>query len=492
MEPPSRRSKRVHHIHHLHVDALYRVFNYLPTIERVRVMPAVCRRWREALARPTAAWADLNLEQPSEFSLDAAIRQHGQARVESFIAWLAPRAGGVVSLNIETQLFSPATQRAALLCVSERLTGLRVGALRGRYLADATVLTRLTRLEVANLQSFEDTDVGVLGCLPDLQALSLASARPVAPEAPPALLHSLSALTGLRRLCLVDVVDVLPPCVSCLAALTELTLQWRYGQATLPEELGECAELQRLEVNHTHQCAAAEVVLPASITSLPRLTHLWAGACHFDRHMCQLPVLHAGLTALALVQPHIQDATMRNLLAYSGLRVLVLKQCGLRFFPGRLDTICGLSSLTALNLADNMLTSLPGGPYLKHLQHLDLSENSFDKVPECLRGAPRLHKLDLSWNRWLYLGRDCCDVLCSLPALRALGVNPLLQQNTEVDSHRLAALLMLQRRLGSGVFVQGDLIKRENEPTEGEFLFTCDCFVCGLTVHYLWEDHGFW
>lgn len=44
--------------------------------------------------------------------------------------------------------------------------------------------------------------------------------------------------------------------------------------------------------------------------------------------------------------------------------------------------VAGLSSLTYLRLTDNMLDSLPDGPYLDRLECLLLDENDFNSIPQ--------------------------------------------------------------------------------------------------------------
>ena len=51
-----------------------------------------------------------------------------------------------------------------------------------------------------------------------------------------------------------------------------------------------------------------------------------------------------------------------------------------------------MEALQILHLQDNCLSTLPGGKYLDCLRVLDLSNNSFIRVPAALQNAPRLQR----------------------------------------------------------------------------------------------------
>ena len=56
--------------------------------------------------------------------------------------------------------------------------------------------------------------------------------------------------------------------------------------------------------------------------------------------------------------------------------------------------------MQVLNLPNNRLTSLPAGPYLKHLEVLGLQGHNFRRLPDALEGAPALMVMDLSWGNY--------------------------------------------------------------------------------------------
>lgn len=51
-----------------------------------------------------------------------------------------------------------------------------------------------------------------------------------------------------------------------------------------------------------------------------------------------------------------------------------------------------MASLKKLTLRDNNLSRLSNGPYLDQLEELDLSHNSFERIPEALQAAQKLVK----------------------------------------------------------------------------------------------------
>ena len=60
--------------------------------------------------------------------------------------------------------------------------------------------------------------------------------------------------------------------------------------------------------------------------------------------------------------------------------------------------IAGLTGLVHLNLHGNPISGLPMGPYLSHLQYLDLTSTSLSEPPMYLHFAPNLSRLKLPTN----------------------------------------------------------------------------------------------
>ena len=79
-----------------------------------------------------------------------------------------------------------------------------------------------------------------------------------------------------------------------------------------------------------------------------------------------------------------------DLLDGLALETLALRACQLDMMPA---SVARHTSLRRLAVRGCCLADLPPGPYLVCLQHLDLRDNLFDKVPPAALAAPQLETL---------------------------------------------------------------------------------------------------
>lgn len=107
-----------------------------------------------------------------------------------------------------------------------------------------------------------------------------------------------------------------------------------------------------------------------------------------------------------------------------------------------LDALCGLTSLLAINFANNAILSFPEGLFLPNVQIANLSGNRLNAVPFNKDSAPALISLDLSENALTEV-----NGLDGLGALRVL----ILNGNTVVTSlGDLGSLPALERLVAQG------------------------------------------
>ena len=179
-------------------------------------------------------------------------------------------------------------------------------------------------------------------------------------------------LTSLRSLSIGSRLEMLPSSFGSLCLLQSLSLGSfdRYGPAfSIPEALSSCQALARI-----------------SLVELSRATVWeWSSLCKSFLCLPALRVLHIIEADLSCVR---DDAWV----LHPQLQDLSLAYCCLQFCPAAL---CSLSSLTSLELQSNGLEHLPAGPYLEHLQELDISGNEDLADLSCLAAATSLQTLIL-------------------------------------------------------------------------------------------------
>ncbi len=198
------------------------------------------------------------------------------------------------------------------------------------------------------------------------------------------LMEVVSKLTSLRTLKLASMVEAMPAQLGALVQLTAFILCGLYidgPQFAIPSSFSLCSNLQLLELeNFPDASDGAWREVCRSLLLLPRLSDL--GVC---------------CVGLSEVQPCSWSLP-------SGLTALGLGECGVGSIP---DALRFLSRLQMLNVIDIdyardhkvELTSLPRGPYLHHLQMLDLNAPKLGAGPEALADAVNLRYIRVArWN----------------------------------------------------------------------------------------------
>lgn len=216
---------------------------------------------------------------------------------------------------------------------------------------------------------------------------------------------SLSRLSALKSLSLIR--GGLPPrplpsaansllqVVSRLSRLSKLHLGGMISY--LPAELAKLSQLQLLVMSRFQMDDPAWGV-PASFVPGQQLTsislehlsqdtvHRWWGVCRSIEALSALRSLSIRQTDLSCV-PADDWAFSHNLTS------VVLWDCELDNIPAAL---CSTPSLIRLELAENLLSTVPHGQYLEQLEHLDVRSNYLKSFPDALASATRLQKLVLS------------------------------------------------------------------------------------------------
>jgi hypothetical protein len=104
-----------------------------------------------------------------------------------------------------------------------------------------------------------------------------------------------------------------------------------------------------------------------------------------------------------------------------------------------------MTSLLQVGLRDNLLSAdnIPGGPWLRRLEWLDLADNVMGALPPTLAEATALRHLDLSGNDRIDMsGADLEGVCGGMPWLHTLAFNNF----DTVKATAAGALLQLARR----------------------------------------------
>lgn len=219
-------------------------------------------------------------------------------------------------------------------------------------------------------------------------------------------LHTLNLNNNLLR--------KLPPNLAQVKCLTSLHARKNH-LTRVPEELGQVEALEFLDLGHNQLDA-----LPASMALLGNLRKIFLNNNRFRgipavlTNLARLTVLDLSENAVRLVPGKL------NLLAR--LTHLYLEGNQIQDWPGAgmLNGVpAGPVSLQELNLANNMLESIPGSVgAARSLRVLDLSHNRLRALPETLGNLHKLETLHLEGNQLHQLPAS----LSQLPALRVLNL----------------------------------------------------------------------
>ncbi|KAL4459073.1 hypothetical protein ABPG75_013938 [Micractinium tetrahymenae] len=406
------------------LDLLQHIFSELDLTNLLQAVPLVCRAWRDAQASPGRCWEALEIDGLRLTKGPPVASQQGQRLWRRLAAWLARRAGGLRQLRLANlrhllQALEDGERLAALAqlwhalgggcggggaCAAPALHALDIGR-SSIGLAPGTVAAmaclpqlRVVRLHTASHLEFAELD-SLAGGLPLLEALhvclmrrrgefcafrgafprrlaGLRRLRSLRLEAPYSALNAPScalpeAVDGwseqLEELHLINLgLESLPASIGGLRKLRELCLgRNRLGLRpnAIPWEVTQLTSLTRLELQYN----GFEAGPPAVVGELPSLVELNIGGNLWGSACSDLPPEYAQLTRL---------------------RYLTLTNCELSALP---PVVRCLPSLELLKLNINKIQTLPGGPYLRRLEGLDLSHNRFTAgYPAALAAASRL------------------------------------------------------------------------------------------------------
>ncbi len=252
-------------------------------------------------------------------------------------------------------------------------------------------------LDVVSEETWEAATTESLSCLTSLNSLNLTIFG--LGDQPLVLSPKFSRLTQLRSLSLSrrgqKHTMSIGPLVSVLTGMSGLTqLELNDMLPFLPADLARLSQLQRLSMG-LFQFSGPPWSMPASFVSCRNLSHIslgqlsqestnwWWGVCSSLQALPGLRSLQCCMTDLSEVP---SDAWAFG----SQLSSLEMLDCELDTLP---PALCSSTSLVKLVLRGNMLDKIPAGPYLEHLEELDISGNWIRSLPYALSNATRLRKL---------------------------------------------------------------------------------------------------
>jgi Leucine-rich repeat (LRR) protein len=288
-------------------------------------------------------------------------------------------------------------------------------------------LDTLNNNQVTELRIWEEIEVpSIIYCLKNLRRLSLLDTK---------ITHISSDIKNLKNLQYLLIwyswnLFSLPDEIGDLAQLQELTVDGSPRISYLPHTIRKLNQLRTLSIRYT---GIRE--LPIQITDLYNLTKLSLegnyGLLYLPRGMHRLNLLRD----VELLKS--EWSSFNELQDISNLQSLKISSCFLNEYP---TVLSNLSSLKKLDLSKNNLTSLPISiSKLKGLNELVLDSNNFTKIPRELTLLKNLTKLRLSQNSFLTditgIGSiqklKCLDLsfcsLSSLPGSEILKLSGSLQ-----------------------------------------------------------------
>ncbi|KAK9805675.1 hypothetical protein WJX72_011373 [[Myrmecia] bisecta] len=400
---------------------------------RLGVVPRICKRLSALAATPCTLWDTFQLVEFDEDSNMAALQltfpiASRQGRYDlHFLAGLS-RLLHLEHLDItlhdrhydwETYDYPPerpSEQHSDLpdeLCTFTRLKSLRLSG--GSIGAVPQSISGLVSLQSLTLDccgaSYLPTDS--LGKLSGLHTVRLTEERYGDVALKAAGVPSVGQLTSLQHLTLsrTHLRHKLPEDITALTGLRALELSI-LGLASIPECVGEFTMLTRLCVRNDRRV----FILPSTFTRLINLVEL-------DLHGMQQVLPDIGHL------PQLQQLHVTDYIDPAGIQMLELPPA-LRTVhaPGNArlqltDGIRALPSLSLLDLSANMLSDLPDGLDLRGLTCFEARGNDFARVPDALRLATAVQRLDLSLNERLSLHTADVQLLLGLPHLKELCIS---------------------------------------------------------------------
>ncbi|KAL4855756.1 Embryogenesis-associated protein B8 [Chlorella vulgaris] len=440
-------------------DVLATVIALLPQRQKAQAS-LVCRRWAYVTRTAAALWetVELSLKLPDPGILE---------RTECFLSWLIPRAAAVEKLGILATRESAASATAAgastafgplhlQLVWSNLVSALTLMGPTLRHVTiewpdDLQLSTWVATLVALESGSFTAPRITIrpgLGSLAALKDLRLRSSKkPLAfspSHASPSALAGGAASPSRGG---GGAAGGLPP----LLPVQLLKLRMEGCHLTeLPAPLTRLSCLEDLVLSDNN-LQAARLMMLSRLTTLQQLTMM---GCNMQclppalAHLKQLRVLYLdmGIQAPApeVLPMHRQCDVLLGPLERLG--ILSMGACHLQAFPAEL---AANTSLRALYLDDNCLTSIPPGSYLEGLRVLGIDWRVLLNSHSVLRCAPSLTKLCL-----MSMGKLETEAAVSTEAdvaavVSTLTEHPSLQQVLlpSLDGHRsqlyIAALNVL-------------------------------------------------
>ena len=199
------------------------------------------------------------------------------------------------------------------------------------------------------------------------------------------ILPNMGLLHRMTRLNLMDnSIQDFPESLCQLTKLVELNLA-RNHLTQLPESVGKLVNLEMLLLGHN--CLSD---LPESLAGLRKLTYLNLGSNRLTRIPQALRNCWQ-LNSLDLSNNFLREGETFPR-EWAGICSLFLQGCRM----GKIsESIAELTSLVALVLKNNGLTTLPDMKSMVNLVSLDISKNSLTEIPVNIRKLKNLRRLDV-------------------------------------------------------------------------------------------------
>jgi Leucine-rich repeat (LRR) protein len=336
------------------------------------------------------------------------------------------------------------------MAVVARLPALRRLGLRGaEVLAETLAGAPVESLDLSAAKLPLDKALPVLEQLPRLRRLVILSSPEEELPARFARLNLEALVVGGERLRAERVVATLSgmPSLRSLSFSNEFEEVRGMRAGSLPEQLGELQQLERLELNQVNVRS-----LPRQMARLARLRHLHMKEYASEAPRGLLEALHAlpGLESLTLSTPHPDQELWPVLRGMKGLRRLNLHLTNLKTVPEWIGELGALEELVLPQTVERLPSELAqlrrlrvvaldgrsrsqlGVPVenlevlgrLPALEELIIDELGLTRLPRFLEGAPGLRVLSLKENDFSEEGIEALvEFATRLPSLRVLALD---------------------------------------------------------------------
>ncbi|ODV91206.1 hypothetical protein CANCADRAFT_2922 [Tortispora caseinolytica NRRL Y-17796] len=176
-------------------------------------------------------------------------------------------------------------------------------------------------------------------------------------------------------------------------------------------------------------------IFPKKLCNIPKLMHLDLGG-NLIQTLDDVPFDSVSQLDTLILQNNPLKELPDNLLSLSSLRCLNVATCNFTFFP---MVICGLHSLSELDISFNEITVIPEGiGDLKNLTKLVLAHNKLSRqFPRSMTNLVNLRELDLRYNN--LHDASWATLLLSLEILR-LEHNSISSFNYSIPSLKMLRL----------------------------------------------------